>query len=267
MNAGRRLSVHHVSDLGLTFRIIDANTRIAGEDGLKTSLEIFELVEKCRRSGDLQPNERVYTTFIRALTKGRAQGLDKKASMLLQRMHQLHKAGNEDIKPTVFTYNAVLNACAMCLDVEDTPRGEAFKTAVKVFTELRNGEERQDHVTFGNMLRCAKLLPEGGPRDKFVSATFRLCCEQGFVNTFTVRDLQLIVPEELWRSLLDCPTGEVDFERLPREWSSVTNEKGGNQRGDRGGGRGRGDRGGGRGRGDRGGGRGGGGRGGDRGRR
>jgi hypothetical protein len=180
-------------------------------------------MEKCRLAGDVKPNERVYTSFIRALTKGKAQGLYKKASILLQRMHNLYETGNEGIKPTVFTYNAVLNACAESLHIEDESRSEAFKTAVRVFTDLRGGKERPDHVTFGNMLRCANLLPEGEQRDKFVSATFRLCCEQGFVNTFVVRDLVGAASEELWRSLLDCPAGEVDFGTLPAAWSCTVN--------------------------------------------
>jgi hypothetical protein len=181
-------------------------------------------MEQCRRAGDINPNERVYTSFIRALTKGRAQGLHKKASMLLQRMQNLYETGNEGIRPTVFTYNAVLNACAESLHIEDESRTEAFKTAVRVFTDLRSsGKERPDHVTFGNMLRCANLLPEGEQRDKFVSATFRLCCEQGFVNTFVVRDLVGAASDKLWRSLLDCPAGEADFDTLPLAWSCMAN--------------------------------------------
>jgi hypothetical protein len=213
-----------------TNRIIDANTRINAEDSLKSSLEVFEVMEKCRRSGDIEPNERIYASFIRALTKGRAQGLHKKASILLQRMRNLHETGNKAIKPTVSTYNLVLNACAESRHVEDTPLAEAFKTAVRVFTELRSeSKERPDNLTYGNMLRCAVLLPEGEKRDKFVSATFKLCCERGYVNTFVIRDVQNSASEEIWRSLLRCPEGEVDMGFLPADWSIMVdrgNEKG-----------------------------------------
>lgn len=179
-------------------------------------------MEKSRRSGVIQPNERIYTSFIRALTKGKAQGLHEKAGVLLRRMHSLHKAGNKDIEPTIFAYNAVLNACSESRHVENTPLGEAFKTAVIFFTELRNSKKlRPDHVTYGNMLRCALLLPEGDQRDKFVSATFRLCCEQGYMNAFVIRDLQAAASEEAWRSLLNCPEGEVDMDHLPSDWSYV----------------------------------------------
>jgi hypothetical protein len=213
-----------------TNRIIDANTRINGEDSLKSSLEVFEVMEKCRRSGDIEPNERIYASFISALTKGRAQGLHKKASILLQRMRNLHETGNKAIRPTVFTYNLVLNACAESRHVEDTPLAEAFKTAVSAFTELRSdSKERPDHLTYGRFLRCALLLPEGEKRGKFLSATFKLCCEQGYVNTLVIREFQNLASEEIWRSLLRCPEGEVDIRFLPADWSIMVergNEKG-----------------------------------------
>lgn len=200
-------------------RIIEGYAKIGTPDSLKQSLHVFELLEKCRRNGDIKPNERVYTSFIRALTRGKATDMHKKAESLLKRMTTLYEGGNEGIKPTVFTYNAVLNACAESIHIEGTSREDAFKTAIRVFTELRNGRERFDHVTFGNMVRCAQLLPEGEKRDKYVSATFKLCCENGFVNNFVIRDIQLVTEEEQWRSLLNFPKGEPEMELLPSSWS------------------------------------------------
>jgi hypothetical protein len=204
-----------------THRIIDAYTRGAPDANLKDSLMLFELMEAQRRVGAVTPNERVYTTFIRAMTKGLATGLHKKASILLARMEQLYAEGNEGIKPTIFAYNAVLNACAQSIHVDSAPLGEAFKTAVKIFTELRNSDQSPDHVTYGNMLRCSRLLPEGEQKDKFMCATFRLCCEQGFVNAFVIRDLQESATEELQQSLLGVQSQKVDMDALPREWSRM----------------------------------------------
>jgi len=204
-------------------RLIEAYSNIASQEALKGALKVFELMEKCRRNGDVKPNERVYTSFIRALTRCKASDMHKKAETLLERMHSLYNNGdNVGIKPTVFTYNAVLNACAESRHVEGTSKDEAFKTAVLVFNELRNGGEDCDHVTFGNMLRCAKLLPEGTQRDKYVSATFNICRQQGFVNSFVLRDLQQVVHEDVWRALLELPRGEPDLELLPSSWSYRT---------------------------------------------
>ena len=199
--------------------MIEANSQAVDSKALERSQEVFELMEKCRRQGDIKPNERVYTSFIRALAKGKSKNLHKKAYFLLQKMRELYEAGNEGIKPTVFTYNAVLHACSESLHIEGIPRLDAFKVAVTVFNEMRKDNEELDHVTFGNMLRCASLLPEGEKRNALIETTFRLCCESGFVNSYVIRDLQNSAPEELWRSLLGRPEGDVEMESLPAKWS------------------------------------------------
>jgi hypothetical protein len=187
-------------------------------------------MEKSFRVGDVEPNERVYTTFIRALTKGKAAVMYKKAYILLQRMQKLYEGGHRSLKPTIFTYNAVLFSCSESNDLEGASASDAFNTAVRIFAELRSSEEKADHVTYGNMLRCAKLLPDGEKKSKYVSATFRLCCEQGYVNDFVVRDMQEAVPENEWRDMLGCPTGPADAEHLPADWSCMINT-GGNKGG------------------------------------
>jgi hypothetical protein len=203
------------------YRIIQANTQINDDDSLKRSLKVFELLEAQRRKGSIKPDERVFTSFIRALTKGQAKGVHKKSSLLLQRMSELYKTGNTHIKPTTFTYNAVLNACAesLLMPVEDAPRLEAFKIALGVFNEMRQEREEPDHVTYGNMLKCAGLLPDGEKRDAVISSTFSLCCENGFVNSYVIRDLQFVASEKLWRSLVHCPEGEVDMDCLTKTWT------------------------------------------------
>ena len=238
-------------------RIMDSYTRVEAVENLKNSFKTFELMEAQRREGKVVPNERTYTCFIRALTKGRAPGLHSKANALLSRMKKLFEGGNDEIKPTIFTYNAVINACAESIYVDDgSSNGEAFKTAMKIFTELRQSNQlRIDHVTFGNMLRCSRLLPEESEqKDKFIAATFRLCCEQGWVNDFVIRDLTENASIGLQQSLLGGMSGEdVISPTFPCEWSRMIDYdrnkrsfESGEGRGRRGRGRGRG---GGRGRG------------------
>lgn len=199
-------------------KVIEANTQLDDDGAIQRTYKVFELMEECHRKGDVKPNERVYTSFIRALTKARVKDLPKRAALILKRMQELFKAGNKGIKPTTFTYNAVLNACAETPSTEDGQPIEAFKVAVAVFNDLRSNREQPDHVTFGNMLRCAALLPHGEQRNKVVQTTFETCCEKGFVNAYVLRDLQYAAPEELWRSLLQWEEGEPELLELPSDW-------------------------------------------------
>jgi hypothetical protein len=201
-------------------QIIEANTFANDEGSMSRTYKLFELMEKYRQTGNFKPNERVYTSFIRAMTKAKISNLPYKSNVILKRMQAFYDDGNYAIKPTVFTYNAILNACAESPSCDNSDPREAFKLAVKIFNELRNARGGEpDHVSFGNMLRCANLLPEGGQKDAFISTTFQLCCDRGFVNSYVLRDLQYASSEDLWRSLLQRPEGEADIERLPPQWS------------------------------------------------
>lgn len=206
-------------------RVIESYTQLNATYSLERSSAVFALMEQRRKEGDVIPNERVYTSFIRALTKAKVKGLAKKATTILKKMNQLYEDGNRGMKPTRFTFNAVLNACAESAANDDADPMQAFTVAIGIFNDLRNSREGPDHVTFGNMLRCAALLQEGEQRDSVAKSTFQLCCKRGFVNSYVVRDLQNVCGEELWRSLLKCPTGEVDFERLPASWKSAFERK------------------------------------------
>ena len=220
-------------------RIIDTHVRLGGDDCAMKTQEIVQLLEKRRQAGAVQPNERVFTAFIRALTKSEAPDLHKKADLMLQRMDNLVEAGNPDVKPTIFTYNAVLNACADSVRIDGTPLQEAFQTSVRVFSQLRK-EMDPDHVTFSNMIRCGNLLSsvsEQQTKDKFVTATFKLACESGNVNNYLIRDLSRVASKDLWTALTKFPAAsddevEVDvemasmiLERLPTSWQRKALER------------------------------------------
>ena len=251
-------------------RIIEASTLAGGEREFQLTYRVMETMEVLRKEGVYRPNERVYTSFIRALSKRVVPDCAKKCIMVLQKMKLLAESDkNRGMAPTVFTYNAVLFACSVSkVEGDDAANMETFKLAIGMFNELRALErEEADHMTYGNMLRCGALLPEGNQRNAVLTSTFQLACREGFVNQYVTRDLQFSASEELWRALTLCPVGDVDWEKLPFDWKRRFEKKekkpefsragrDGGRGGGREGGRGSG-RGGGRG-GDRGGGRGGG---------
>jgi Pentatricopeptide repeat domain/PPR repeat len=210
-------------------KVIEANTQLNDPGAMKRSYEVFQLLDECRVRGDVVPNERVYTSFIRAMIKARVPGLARKANAILNRMQDLYQSGNKRVKPTVFTYNAVLLACAESKFVEEFEQSskEALKVAVTIFNELRSESvDEPDHVSFGNMLRCSNLLPLGSQKDALVTSIFQLCCQRGFVNQFILRDLRLVASDEVWKSLLGCKVDdEVAIEQLPASWRRATTRK------------------------------------------
>jgi hypothetical protein len=215
-------------------RIIESYIRLGQGDCARESQEIFELLESRRKAGAVSPDERVFTSFIKALTKGKVSGLYKKSELILKRMHSLSEGeGSSKLcRPTIFTYNAVLNACAESANIDDTPLQEAFQTSLRVFTKLREDIAWDpDHITYGNLIRCADLLPSSSQqesKDKFITHTFKLCCESGHVNNYFVRDFCGVASKDLWTSLtgfsydddveLDLEDATTLLEQLPTSW-------------------------------------------------
>jgi len=184
-------------------KIIDTHARLGEEDCGQKTQELFQLLEKRRQLGMVSVKERVYTCILRALTKAKVPGLHKKAYLVMQRMRSLAEEGNPNVEPNIFTYNAVLNACAECVNIEGIPHQEAFQTTVRVVTELRE-MATPDHVTYGNMIKCSNLLSADSQqqtKDKFITTTFKLCCESGNVNNYFIRDLSRAASTDLWVKL------------------------------------------------------------------
>jgi hypothetical protein len=199
-------------------KVMEANTLLNDKDAMVRSKEIYELMEERRLLNEVVPNERFFATYIRALTKGLVPNLPQECLKVLDKVESLRQTGLPDLAPTVFTYNAVLMACAAQPGAPDPGDSEAFKVAIRIWNNLRRLPEGPDQVSFANMLRCANLLRAGGQKDAFIQSTFALCCQRGYVNTFVVNDLQRSASEVLWRKLLGCPSGEVDCDRLPTQW-------------------------------------------------
>jgi Pentatricopeptide repeat domain len=199
-------------------KVIEAYTAEEGNTFNEVK-EVLKLMEKSNQENELKPNERIYTSFIRAMTKDNIPNLASESYDLLKKMKDLSLV-NKGVKPTVFTFNSVLKACATVIKEDPSENVKALKIALSVFNELRapDTKEEPDHVTYGNMLQCSALLPQGNQREALITSTFQMCCRNGFVNSFVIRDLKTTATEELWRDLCHCPVGDVDVEKLPQEW-------------------------------------------------
>jgi hypothetical protein len=214
-------------------KVIESNTQVNDSGSMKRSYAVFQLLEKCRlQKEDMIPNERAYTSFIRAMIKDKVPNLARKSNSILQKMNEIYLQGNTEMMPTVFTYNAVLLACSESASVsqDGEERKDALKLAVTIFNDLRSANQNGcelDHVSFGNMLRCSKLLPDDSShRDELIKSVFQLCCERGFVNQFILRDLYGVALEELRQELLGTTISleDVSMEMLPSSWQRNVNQ-------------------------------------------
>ena len=81
------------------------------------------------------------------------------------------------------------------------------------------------------MIWCADLLPDSSQtKGKFITATFKMCCDSGYMNNYFVRDFCGVASKDLWSSLtgfstkdesdikLDLEDATMLLEQLPALW-------------------------------------------------
>lgn len=184
-------------------KVVDGYKSLGDEEKIKNVYPVFELLESCQKQGILQANERVYTSIIRAIAKESKPGMVKKSQTIIRRMQQLYKGGNADVSPTIFTYNAMLAACANSVKLESAERSAAFNAAIEAFNLLRSSDELSpDHVTYSVLIKCSHLLPEGEKRNNLLVAISKQCAQNEFFDERFLRILEEYAPEALSKKLL-----------------------------------------------------------------
>jgi hypothetical protein len=217
----------------LANQIMDAWSRSvsdeSGERAERILNELEELSQKMKNS-ELQPTTLNYTTAINVWAKSSSKIKAVKARDLFQRMIRSYESGNENAKPTVFTYTAVLNACAFCTGGM-MEKKEALQIATSTFKHLESFEfDSPNHITYNTFLRvCLNLIPVSDARDSAVSSVFDKCKQKGFVTEQMFQVLQNAYPnmnhlERIigWQDKrVQEKKGMMEFDDLPLEWKLV----------------------------------------------
>ena len=187
-------------------KVVESYTRKETDDQvqIKRVYGIFELMESCQKSGQFKANERLYTSLIRAIAKDGKSGAAKNAQTIVKRMIHLYDNGNKSVQPNIFTYNALLKACAKSASFDDAEKASAFSIAIATFNKIRSSDEnvRPDQVTYSNLMKCSQLLPEGENRDNLIKATFAHCEKNKLINQQFLEDVDKFASERLSRMLL-----------------------------------------------------------------
>jgi len=179
---------------------------------------------------NVAPNTITYNTVLKVIEDGAEADKARRAQAVLQQMHSLAGQGDLSVRPNVRTYNAVIRACSNTSgDVSAIE--EAYGIAFDTLDELRSLPDLSpDRYTYPAMFRCCeRLLPWReyvGDRSDAVRAielVFRMCCEDGMLNKYILKDVSKFLPEKAFARLLnrsDAGTlSSVNLGSLPRSWS------------------------------------------------
>ena len=122
------------------------------------------------------------------------------------------------VEPNIFTYNAVLNACAYSYG-DSEERSNVFKIATRTFNELLQSKHcNPDSITYGTFLRCCnRLIPEGDERDQIVENIFHRSCKENKVSEFVYNQLRDVTSDKLYQQLRRWETLQATNTQTPVE--------------------------------------------------
>ena len=200
-----------------------ANARKSCTDKAEALLHRLENSEnKCA----VQPDVISYTSVISAYARSDATDKATKSQQILKRMIALHREQEvEAVKPSIYTFNAVLNACAYTFDQDE--KIHALVVVVETLVAIQEFA-KSDHTTYGTLLKAfVNLIPANDKRRRrVVKAVFKVCCTEGMVGNMVLRQLRFAAPADLYQELLGRHIDdEVKLSSLPSKWSRNVRER------------------------------------------
>ena len=100
------------------------------------------------------------------------------------------------------------------------------RQALEAFDKLRRTPQlsTSDPMVYDPLFTTIANASRGQEYIKLVSEVFKLCCKDGALDDFILRNLRRRAPKDVLGKLVGR-TGNVEVSDLPREWSRDSNNK------------------------------------------
>jgi pentatricopeptide repeat protein len=166
-----------------------------------------------------------YTSLINALAVSSIPDKAAKAFNMMLEMETMANEGNKDVALTTITFGAVMKACARTSGNQEIRR-KALRVALEAFDKLQRNPQlsSSDPMMYDSLFTTISNASKGQEYIKLVSEVFKLCCEDGALDDFILRNLRKGAPKGVFGMLVGR-TGNVQASDLPREWSRNSNNK------------------------------------------
>mmetsp|Transcript_12472 Transcript_12472/g.23405 ORF Transcript_12472/g.23405 Transcript_12472/m.23405 type:complete len:664 (-) Transcript_12472:1654-3645(-) len=175
----------------------------------------------------VKPSIRTYTAAIGAWARSRDRTKSQHALKILKKVSDMYKeTHDEEIKPTLYTYNSVIDTCARNGGSPDQS-AQALKIAFAVNKAILAAKLEPNQITYSTLLKAVgKLLPQGDQRNEICKAVFEKCIAKGLVDSNVLKALEQSSDRDLFYELVGVAAdknGHVNFDEIPREWSKNVN--------------------------------------------
>ena len=201
--------------------VISYNTLLKGYAQSKENLtRKAEILLERMENGEINvcPDVVSYTTVITAFARSSIPAKARNAKRILDKMIDSYASGNNSkLEPTIFPFNACLNACAFTFNRSE--KVNAFVVVVDTLVLIQK-YCKADYITYGTILSCWRnLIPKHDDRRQaVVRSSFKQCCKDGLVGGMVLRQLQLTASPELYQELIGGHSNG-NINSIPQKWS------------------------------------------------
>jgi len=205
--------------------------QIADVNYVKESEELLTRMERLynrtnNTNAQVVPDVVTYSTIITTYARSNKPQKAKHAITLLQKMIKSYDAGNTNAKPSIYTFNACLNACAYT--THRSEKNNAFLIAITTLLSLEK-YTKPDHVTYGTLLRAfSNLLSEDDDRrNRVTESVFTQCRKEGMVGSLVIQQMKFAASPDVFRQLVgrDIFDDGIRTSSLPAKWSRNVRER------------------------------------------
>lgn len=195
------------------------------EELLKRMEDMYadDVVQGKGETSTVKPSIRTYTAAIGAWARSRDRSKSQHALRILKKVSDMYKETHDkEIKPTLYTYNSVIDTCARNGGSPDQS-AQALKIAFAVNKAITAAKLEPNQITYSTLLKAVgKLLPQGNQRNEICKAVFEKCAAKGFVDSNVLKALEQSSDRDLYYEIVGAAAdrnGYVNFDEIPREWS------------------------------------------------
>ena len=161
-----------------------------------------------------KPDAHAMTILLLSWAKSNSPNKAEAAWNILETMKTKYLQGDLSMKPTSYTYAAVLNACAFMSATDPSLKENTVRIAVTALQELSETEGGFTQHAFRNMLQVViRQTGDANSKQRLATRVFQKCCQEGFVDPWIVTLLKTKVPS-LYAKL---PLNK-DGVYIPEEW-------------------------------------------------
>ena len=172
--------------------VLDAYASIRGGGGIARAEALLDAMEERRAqgyaNGAVSPDAFTFSSLIKAWTSASSSGNKKKksdddedcsdrrgpsaaerAQQLLERMEELHRAGDDNVKPTTVVYNSVIAAWAKSGEAGAAERAEELLARMQQIAKASGGDDdavRADTISYNSAIDAWARADEYGAAER-----------------------------------------------------------------------------------------------------